>query len=139
MQINSNEDIPSNVEGEADINNKASQESHQQNKETQQSSSNNADKNSYLGIPSNVEEKEVGDKNKASHKSNSISTPKDLEGSDNNADINPITNTNTGDIITEDLKANKNNNSKAVADVDSMSASKNMEISDGIANIPTIG
>ncbi len=74
--INPNEDITSNIEQEVDVNNKSSRESHQQNKETKQFNSNNADKNSYLAISSNVEEEEVGDKNKASHKSNSIFTPR---------------------------------------------------------------
>ncbi len=65
-------------------------EAGEQNKETQQSKSNNADKNSNSGIPSNVEEEEVSNKNKASHESNSNTSPKDLEGSVNNAIINPI-------------------------------------------------
>ncbi len=77
-----------------------------------QSNSNNAEKNSYLGIPSNIEKEEVGDINKACHESNSISTPKELERSCNNADINPITNTNIGDKSTEGHESN-NSSSKA--------------------------
>ena len=135
---NPNEDTTSQVEEEIEVNNNASQESYQQNKETQQSNSNNADKNSYSGIPSNVEEEEVGDKNKASHESNSNTSPKDLEGSGNNADTNPITNTNTGDKSAEGHDSNNNSNSKEVVDVDSMPASKNIEVSDGIASVPPI-
>ena len=64
-----------------------------------------------------------------------------MEGSDNNADINPIINTNIGGKSIEGHDSNNNNNnnnSKAVEDVDSMPASKRMEVSDGIASVPPI-
>ena len=54
-----------------------------------------ADINPHVDIPSNVEEKEVGDKNKAAHESNSNTSLSNVEGNGGNADINPITNTNT--------------------------------------------
>ena len=85
-----------------------------QNKETTQSNSNTADINPNEVIPSNVEE-EVEVNNMTSQESYPNFSPKDVKESGNNANINTITNTNTGDK-SDDGHESHTINTKAVFD-----------------------
>ena len=103
-----------------------------QNKETTQSNSNTADINLNDVIPSNVEE-EVEVNNMTSQESYPNFRPKDVKESGNNANINTITNTNTGDKSDEGHEFN-NNNTKAVFELVNISL---LEMPKGTVTIST--
>ncbi len=100
---------------------------------TIQSNSSNADINPNEDTTSNVEE-EVEVSNMASQESYTNTSPKDVKGSGNNADINPITNTNTGDKSKEGHESH-NNNTKAVL---SLSIAPVLEMPMGTVTILTL-